>query len=815
MRRLDRYIFLQLLGPLGLGFMVYTFLLVMQFLFQSAEMIIQRGLPLSTVGELLMLVMPSTVVMTLPMSLLFAILITSGRLAADSELVAMRSCGISLLSLYRPVFLLSAILAGINLYLMLWVLPHGNHRLQQLQLEIVTQSVAQQVEPRVFNEQWDGKVLYVFDVPQGQDRWRGVFVAQTLEGTDDSPGGTEMLIADWGQVRVEESGEKLVLELEDAVSHQVDPKEPGGYRVTFHERLESVLEDNFLSSRKASISASKSIREMDFQELRRRASDPRTSPEMRNLVRVQMYKNFSIPAACLVFGLLALPLGINNRRGGKASGFTVSIGVILVYWILLSNGEEAARYGKMEPWLAMWIPNALFGVLGFVLLVRRNADKSLMLSQVDRWIREDLWAWIMSFGRWRSSRKKRLQEARQRKGEQGRGGRESGDSRRGVGVQLPGRRIVLRLPRLGLRVVNLMDRFVVRHFVSILGLVMLSGLVLYVVADLGENVDDILKNNISTDVLVDYYKFKSLQILYDISPIVILVTTLLTFSLLSRSNELTAFKALGVSLFRLSLPVIAMAFLVAAFNVYLQSEVLPASNQRVSALKDEIKGRKKSARTFQRLDRQWLFGQGRYVYHYVDYEPEEQKLNKLQVFEFDENLRLARRLYTTAARYQAEDGGWIFDSGWMVAFDGTRIEALETFDEPRLSDYPETPEYFTAEIRPPKQLSYRELQSYIADLERRGSAHPELKVELHGKIAYPAISLVMVLVALPFAFRLGRHGALYGIGLSVILGICFMALYIFFTTLGAAGALPPLLAVWSPNLVFALFAGYLFLGVRT
>src|ERR1700716_1966957 len=102
-RRLNQYIITEIVGPMGLGFLVYTFILLLRFLFQSAEMIIRRGLPVSLVGKLLLVTLPNIVVLTLPMSLLFGILIAVGRLSSDSELTAMRSCGISLFSLYRPV----------------------------------------------------------------------------------------------------------------------------------------------------------------------------------------------------------------------------------------------------------------------------------------------------------------------------------------------------------------------------------------------------------------------------------------------------------------------------------------------------------------------------------------------------------------------------------------------------------------------------------------------------------------------------------------------------------------------------------------
>ena len=183
MRRLDRYVFKEILGPVGLGFLVYTFLLLMQFLFRSAEMIIRRDVPADLVGKLLLLTLPNIVVLTIPMSFLFGILVAVGRLSSDSELVAMRSCGISLINLYRPILALSVLLTAGNLFLMVWTLPRANHALQSLRIDIVTGSATKHVEPRVFYEDWQNLVLYVFDTPDDSSYWQGVFVAQNQEGT--------------------------------------------------------------------------------------------------------------------------------------------------------------------------------------------------------------------------------------------------------------------------------------------------------------------------------------------------------------------------------------------------------------------------------------------------------------------------------------------------------------------------------------------------------------------------------------------------------------------------------------------------------
>jgi LPS export ABC transporter permease LptF/LPS export ABC transporter permease LptG len=789
--RLDRYLLLEIVGPLGLGFLVYTFILLLRFLFESAEMIIRRGLPVSIVGELLLYTLPNIVVLTIPMSLLFGILIAVGRLSSDSELIAMRSCGISLLTLYRPILLLSAAFTLFNTALMVYALPWGNHSLQQLRLDILTQTMAQQIQPRVFFEEWAGKTVYVFEVSPGGERWQGVFIAEPIPSSQSN----QVTVADWGEVRVDQQGERVVLVLHEAVRHKVDFSAPERYEISRHEKLELILDDQFASTQRAKISVSKGIRERTLAELRAMQVDPEASPEQRSLAGVEVHKKFSIPMACLVFGLFALPLGFNNRRGGKASGFALSIGVILLYYVLLNNGEEAARVGQLSPWVAMWLPNILLAAAGFFLLLRRNRDKSLLLTRVDRWVREDLWGGLLFLER---VGRKRRQERRERRAQRERAGQ-------------PG--LVFRLPRLRLVFPNLLDRYVVRQFSLVFLLVVVSGLSLYILADFSETVDDILKNKVSNGVVVSYYKYLALQIFYDIAPVVVLVTTLITFSLLSRSNEITACKALGMSVYRLALPAVFASLLLAGFSAYLEGQVLPASNEKVAQLKDRIKGRQ-APRTYRRADRQWLFGQGRYIYNYLRYDEQEQTLHRLQVFDFDENHRLNRRLVAASASYLGEDA-WKFTDGWVRTINGINVTSYSRFKEPRVDRYPETPSYFDSEIRPPEQMRYGELKTYIQELVESGQSVPELQVELYNKIAFPVVSFIMAIVALPFAFRLGRQGALYGIGVSVVLGMVFLAIYAFFTTLGEAGALPPVVAVWSPSMVFGILSAYLFLGVRT
>ncbi len=787
MARLDRYLTREVLGPLALGFLVYTFLLLMQTLFRLAAMIIRRGVPTAQVGEMLLLSLPNIVVLTIPMSFLFAILVASGRLAADSELIAMRSAGISLYRLCRPVLLVAIVLTLVNGFLMLYVLPRGNHALQRLRLEILNQSVSQQVQPRIFYEGWEGLVLYVNNFPAGEDQWKGVFVAESVPTAEN-----EVTVADRGEVILSEDGERLMLRLEDAVAHRVDFDSPDRYRRVNYRTVSRLLDDSFTSDQRATIASSKGLRELTLGELRARLKEPELPPELRNLSRVEIHKKFALPASCVVFALIGLPLGLSGRRGsGRSSGFALSIGIILIYWILLDNGEKTARIGLMAPWLAMWRPNLLLGIAGLLLIFRANGNRPLLPRAVGYW-----WRRHVSI-RLRRTRRRRRREPRQRSSA-------NGESRLS-------HHFVLRLPRLRLQFPNLLDRYVMRTFFKVFALVVLSGIVIYVVSDFTQRADQVLANNIGTDTVADYYKYLVLQIYYEISPITVLLTTLVSFALLSRSNEVMAVKASGVSLYRLAVPAVAAAAIVVASCAFLQATVLPASNQKVAQLKDDIRGRS-GVRTYRRADRQWLFGKGRYIYNYLRYDGERETLHRLQVFEFNERFELSGRLFADTARYV--DGSWVASGTWVRVF-GASGDDYQTFPEPVVLDFPEQPEYFESELKLPTAMTYRELKEYSQEVRNSGQIAPELDVELGKKISYPAVSLIMALVALPFSFRLGRRGALYGVGVAIVVAIVFWGLLALFTTLGETGALPATVAVWTPNVLFALAALYLFLGVRS
>jgi LPS export ABC transporter permease LptF/LPS export ABC transporter permease LptG len=771
MRILNRYILRELVGPTLLGFAFYTFVILMRNLFDFAEIIIRRSLPLARVLEFLAYSLPHIVVLTLPMALLFGILIAIGRLSSDSEIIAMRAAGISTNAIYRPVLYFSALMFAITLFVINVITPIGNRTLVSWQRDLAATTIQSAVEPRVFYDDFEDLVVYVDDVDPATSEWKGVFVSNNSD-----PRQSVVTIAESGTVSRDEESGRLWLRLENASNHQYDPSKPQTYHVSQQRRQEiSPPERDAIELQQRALSHSEMTVLQMLDAVRARPPDPRDERRLR----VEIHKKFSIPFACIAFGIIALPLGITNRRGGRSSGVTLSIGIILVYYILLTNGEDMARQGTLPPSLAMWLPNIVLLVAGLILLRRTNRD--IRSGGPDR-----LLHWIgLRISRFRRPRRRPSELVEEE--------------------QLIASRLDIAFP-------NTLDRYVLSEFLKVLAIVLLSTAVLFIVVDYTEKVDDISENRIPWEIVASYYRYLSIQVLDLILPLSVLVTTLITFGLFARNNEVTAMKAHGISLYRVTLPIILVASLISGLSYLLQDFVLPHSNERLHELENRIKGRERAGAFGEH--RQWVFGGGRYLFNFLEFDRRSAALKGVQVFEFHPSeFRLSRRVVAEEARW---DGvGWVFVNGWIRSFGDDQTRSFSPMTQPLRLHYPERPEYFSTEIRTPDQMTFAQLRRYIRDLRRSGYGASELTVELYRKTSWPFVSLVMALIALPFAFRMGKRGALYGIGIALFLAFFYWSIFGVFTQLGSVGNLPAILGAWSANILFIIAAVYMFLHVET
>lgn len=807
---LTRYVFKEMFGPTVLGFAFYTSLILMRLLFDLAGFIIRRSVSGSAVGKLLLYSLPNVVVLTLPMALLFGILIAIGRLSSDSEIVAMRALGISLRKIYRPVFVFSFVMFLLTLYIINFVMPRGNQQFAALRNELTAASAERVVKPRVFYDQYENLMIYVNDVDPTTGQWKGVFVAdnrgenpeqtsmtpaemsqklsappddsEAVGGLTQQGAGQRTIIANRGSIALQRPENDLWMNLFDAETHVWDSSKPDRY-----DRTESATQRILLPSRDPSAGTNtlaRSFREMDlrelvYQERTLSRSKYETDRQTRNIALVEIHKKLAIPFACIAFGVLGLPLGITNRRGGKSSGFSLSIAIIVFYYVLINNGEQLAGSGKIPPFLGMWGANIILLAFGMYLLGRANRDALAQRAEGGFLTR------IASGVRRMFARPSA-----------GRAATEENPSL---------------LNRLDVTFPNILDRYILREFGKVLLLVLVSVVALFIIVEYTEIARDMRQNKVAASTVLSYFRFQIFTVLHWTLPISVLVATLVTFGILSKNNEVTAIKSTGVSLFRIAAPIVFVAAMITVLAYFILDFVLPYANQRASQFKRRIEGKTVVTSTQQKL---WYLGKGRYVINFLAYDANAKRLTQVQVFEFHpSDFRLTRRVYATSATWNGQ--AWAFENGWMRSFGDDGESTFTPITRPLALFYPETPEDFATEVTPPDQMTYAQLRRYIGTLRESGYAADELSVKLYAKTSWPVISIVMALIALPFAFRMGRRGALYGIGLALVLGIVYWLVYGLFTKFGEVGNLPPLLSAWSANILFALAAVYMFLHVET
>ncbi len=762
-RLISRSVFREIWPPFLLGFAGYTFILLIRTIFMLADFAVRRSAPFWEVARLVLLSLPWIVVLTLPMAFLVGVLVGIGRLNTDSELVALRSCGVGPAALYRPVLGAAAAARRIRPVPLQRRPParqrgppgvhgpRGGHVHRQ-----------SRGAPHLSRAAPGDHLLLRPRPPPTADRSRA---SSSVSATTSEP-PNRIIVARRGTLTLE--GDRLWLDLFESTVHELDAADPARDRTSRNETQRLLLAGDTSAPAGSSVRVQRSLRSQTLPELWRAAhSLPQTDPG-RRLAWVEIHKKFAIPVACLAFALVGVPLAQTLRRGGRGGSFALSLAVLLGYYLLLSSGETWAQEGRMAPALAMWLPNLVLVLIGVAAALWRPGGRTPRLPRPPISERGPAAAPAPSVARAASPR-----------------------------------------PRLGL--VSLLDRYVLSRFLSALLLVFGSALLLAVVVDYADKLDEVARHHPSAGVVFGYYRYFVLSIAVQIAPFAVLLAILVGLGVLSKNAEDTAFKASGVSLLRLALPVFAITGLFAVLMFTIGEYVLPLAEQRQARLRNVIYGRSPDYGIRTSAERNWYLSRDGSIWFREEAAPSGNSLLGVAIFRFGPGFTLARR---TDAREAVWTGGqWTLEEGWTRAFEADGSPSYRRFDRERIAGDP--PTSIVATRRRPEEMRFRELERLTRHLRAGGYPTAGLETALQAKLAQPALLPVMVLLAVPFAFRVGRRGALAGIGLGLGLGILTLVASAFVTKLGEVGALPPPLAAWSPNVFFALTATYFLIRLRT
>jgi LPS export ABC transporter permease LptF/LPS export ABC transporter permease LptG len=799
---LDRYIVREIVPPTSLGLLVFTFILLINEIPRLLGILVAHQADLWTILRVFLNLLPSILAVTIPMAFLLGVLLAFGRLASDSEIVALRSSGVSPLRLIGPVFALSTLAALATFFIHTVALPAANQTHRELVFKLIVTKARTAVRPRTFTEKPlpTGMILYVSDIRADNGEWTNVLIHDRR-----AQPRSQLILSRSGRLVVDEPNHTVRVELGEGIRHTFDATRPRDYDQEKFRFLAFTLPFEELFPKPP---LSKGDREMTLGELSREVQARLAKGDAKAAARfeVEWHKKFAIATACLVFGLLGLGLSLGNRKEARSAAFALSIAVIFVYYVLIRLGEQAGDTGLMPPFLAMWGANVVLGGAALALLALNHREAAFDPLDARHYL-----GLLPALPRARAPRPKAA-----RKGPR------------------PATTVVIRIPRINLHFPTLVDRYIARSYLGYVTLVLCAFVAIFVLAELMDLFDDISHNKVKGKVVLHYYLFHSVAIVHIVVPVAVLVGVLVTFGVLARRNEVTAMKAGGLSVYRIAAPLLAMGTLVSSGLFALQEFVLPHTNRIAEQDYNVIKGRPPQASSL--IERSWILATDGRFYNY-DYvirrdDPsqaeararrvrEEFSLFGLSVYDVDvASWELREQLYTRRASWNAPRWAYDLDPGYRRTLrPGLAFRAFETARVRGLGGEPggelEPPDYFRREVKPYETMNFDELRRHIASVEAMGFDAIPLRVQLHRKLSFPMVGVVMTLLGIPFSFVVARRGALYGIGLSVIIAIVYWACLGTFEALGNNALLPPVLASWAPNLLFGAAGLYLLLTLET
>lgn len=773
---LSRKIFLEVAGGAILGAVLFVFVLFLQKAGQLFSILVNSTTTAETVGYLFLLLLPATMPLTLPLGVLVGVLIGLSRMSSDSEIIALRASGVPARRVAVPVTAFAFLAMLATGYCSLFLTPWCNAEVVRVVNRMGAAQLTAEIQPRIFEESFPRTVVYVGDVQAGQPvRWTGPVFLADLTPPEERQGGPEnksdaprITIAPEAVVTADNQTNRLQMSLPRGFTYEVGA-EPADYKVTQFREGEQELMARPRGEAKAKLFTATPTDEL--------FAEARGSVE----AAIELHQRFALPLACVLLAFTGIPLGVSSRKGGKSAAFVITVSVAFLYYMALISLIGLARENRLPVPVAIWLPNAVFAVTGVILMVRleRPGDRS----------------WTDTVFAWLTSHVERFRRLAERTSQ--------------VGV-LAGRTRLFFLPQV-------VDTYVLGNFLFYLGVLLASFVMLIEFFNFFELLGDAFRNQVPMPEMAEYLLFLAPMLIYDATPVSVLVAVLVTFGVLTKHNEITALKACGVSLYRIALPIFvacgALSGALFAFDHY----VVTNANLVQERLRNKIKGN--PPKTYLSPDRQWIRGEGQglRIFYYKYFNADEGLLGRVHVYEIDERrTMLKRHLYANRARWEPTLKTWIFQDGWVREL-GEKNDVYQDFRGGAMTfpEVSEPPSWFAKEVKTFKQMNYLQLGSYIEELQASGFNATPLQVQYYRKFSAPLFALVMAMLSVPFAFLAGNRGAMTGVGVSLGVAIAYFALNTLFEQLGSVNQLMPVAAAWAPGALFALTGTYLMTRMRT
>lgn len=773
LKSFDKYVLKEVASPFGIGLLVYTFTLLINMIFILSSTLIAKDASAVTVLKMLLYMLPDFLSFTIPMSTLMGVLAGLSRMSTDSEIVAFKTLGVNNGRILKPIMIFAVINWIFSSWLIMYMAPEASYRLRNTWGQLNVKREIANIKPGNFYHQLPFYTLYFNDIDRKTDEWIDVFLYSKKQGNSDT-----IIMAKRGSFVQDLDDKNSYIVLSDVVVHTYKKKEPGIYEIVkYLFKKESVPNPTeVLQTRKE--------KQLIFPELVRRMND---DPGNRVLA-IEFHRKFALPFACLALAFLALSLGISTKKGGKVSGFIISLAVIFVYYTTSITTENMVRKGILSPFWGMWSADFFLLVTGLILYYFSSKEKTIN--------------WERLFGIF-ARIKKRFTRKQHVPGQTGR----APQSNVILVLKIPKFRFNFRV-----RIFKIIDMYVVRKLLFSFFLIFTSLLLVFYIINIVELIDDVVENKVPFHYILQYLYHHTPEIISFGLPVAVLTAVLLSFSVMSKNNEIVAVQVSGISLYRLTLPAVVIGLLLSGAYFWLQENITPGANKRKQEILNLI--HKREGNMEREEKKSWVLGNRNEFFFYDFQDQNSDKYVNFNVLYMGENFKPTKRISAKFARWSDNEEEIILEDGFERNIRGDNPVGYETF-ELKPMKVAGGRSLFTKKISFPKFMNIKNLKRYITYLEEKKSDTQKFEAKLYYKYAFPLSSLMMVLIAIPFSFLMGNRGTLFGIGVAIGISMVFWFSFAVFSALGGAAILSPFISAFAPIFIFTAVSIYLFMNVKT
>ncbi len=368
-RLLSRYLFGDLIPSFGVGLLAFTLVLLLEKVMRIVEWIVRKGVSVTEVLKIFGCLLPNFFVFTLPTALLLSVLLTFSRIQSDNEMYALKACGVSLYRLLPPVYAFGAFVTAVSLFLTGWAGPYAARTFQSMFYSMATQNIFVGLKERVFFDSLPGFVFYVESVLPEQNEIKGVFIAD--QNLADRP---IYYFAEEGRIHGNPETGIITVVLKNGTIHHLE-RSRGVYQLVHFDTYRVKVNVGAMLASHAGKGQKRHMEGMTLPELRRKIRQGAATEQKARKLRLHYDRRLALPFAALVFCTLGVPLALLSQQAGRYTGFSLSIVVMLLYFVLMQAGSGLTFGGTIPAFVGAWFPNLILGAMGIYLTWKKAEEK--------------------------------------------------------------------------------------------------------------------------------------------------------------------------------------------------------------------------------------------------------------------------------------------------------------------------------------------------------------------------------------------------------------------------------------------------------